>query len=172
MINEMQAADGAIISDAAEASCRWIVAYCLTTSVTQEKIKHTMIDYRRIKFELQRTKHNKTCSAPGPDTVDLWHQKEMMEDVPQRSTGRFSTLEVGSRAILMKKAFYFPILSHKWNLSHKRPTVSANQAHLQGIEGCDLRTMGQRSPKTHGKRCVLSPGRSLANPLDMIFVVL
>jgi hypothetical protein len=32
--------------------------------------------------------------------------------------------------------------------------------------------MGQSSPKTHGKRCVLSPGRSLANPLDMIFVVL
>lgn len=31
-----------------------------------------------------------------------------MEDVPQRSTIRFSTSDVGSRAILMKKAFYFP----------------------------------------------------------------
>lgn len=72
MINEMQAADGAIISDAAEASCRWIVAYCLTTSVTQEKIKHIKTYYRRIKFELQRTKR----AVPQGRTLSIYDTKK------------------------------------------------------------------------------------------------
>ena len=133
MINKMSATDRVTISDATEASCRW----CLTTSGTQAKIANTCKYHCRIKFELQttksvqcpRTRHCRSMTSKrGRYAIKIYNPTISHHQLC--STGNWIPCYPDSKSLLLPR-----------NGNFSKNAQEFRQAHLQGIEGCDLRTM-------------------------------